>query len=305
MSETKKKETSSIDQSGTNCIPEFRRDIFPTNIALSPEDICELSKIIFKANEKAVDIELRAIEEGAEDAKERSEHIKYLMQIEYTLRMHSGDNIQGLGIPKEVDFPERLMSFFISCDTFALRAINRSPLNHINAFLSFDTPSLKIDLVHLPSNPTENRSVINIVGRDENWVRATADQLNEFFKKRKTLRPVIHGSGVYDLFLYLVYLPIFLGLLFRYDESIFPLLSQKSTLFNILLGIYLFFVILIIARMIFQLVRWLLPPIEYYKSNYTRGAASALRAIIGLVLTGLFVSALYDFGKFLLQLAFG
>lgn len=303
MTKTEEIETSSkIDLEQDIKLPGFQRDIFPTNIALSAKDICKLSKIIKQANDNAIKVELETVNENAEDRAERIDRIKELMKVEYILRAQSGDNIKGLESPVEEDFPDKVASFFISSNQYAIDLVNNSPMNHVNAFLSFEQPSMKIDLITLPSNPTENRSVINIVGRDEDWVRATADELEEFFDKKKTIRPVIHGSGAYDFFLFILYLPIIIGFFARYDKQILPWLSEKSFLFNVIFGIYLFFLTLIFARVVFQFIRWLLPPIEYYKTSQTK--ANTLRFVSAGIMGTLLVSGLYDFGKYIIFLIF-
>ncbi len=283
-------------------IPEYQRNIFPTNIYMSAKDICVFSSIIKEANEASLKIELEAIKDGDENKEQKTGQIKDLMRVEYNLRAPNGDNINGLNIPNESDFPDRLVSFFISNEQIARRAINQSPQNHVNAFFGFSAPPLKIDVMNFPSNPTPNNSVINVVGRNEDWVRATADKIQEFLGTKKTIRPVIHGSGAYDLFLFGLYLPINLGLLERYDAHIFPWLEQKSILFNVVFGIYLFFLFLIAARLLFQIIRWLFPPVEYYKQSRTK--AMIVRGLIGTALFILFSSALNSFGKYLFHLFF-
>lgn len=278
-------------------VPQFHRDIFPANVVLSANDLCELSRLVGKVNDSALSLEIAAIEQSIDDKGEREQNIKNLMKVEYILRATNGDTIQGWGVPILDDFFERLSSFFISNSSYANRVVNSDPLNSVNAFLSFSAPSLKMDLITLPSNPTENRSVINVVGRDENWVRATAEKLEEFFENRKTLRPVIHGSGAYDLFLYCIYLPVFIGFLSRLDKHFFSWTAAKTILFNIVFAIYVFFIAILIARLLFQTIRWLFPPIEYYKSSRT--PAIAARLIIGSIIGSLLLAALYDFIKYL------
>lgn len=298
---TDKQIESSIVSDGIK-VPQFRRDIFPTNVVFSAANLCEVSKIIGNANDKALQIELSTIDQNADDKGTKEQNIKDLMKIEYTLLDPSGDTIQGLGFPALDDFSDKLSSFFISSSTYPKRAVNSNPLNYVDAFFSFSAPSLKLDLITFPSNPTENSSVINVVGRDENWVRATADKLEEFFESNKTHRPVIHGSGVYDLFLYGLYLPVLIATLARIDKHFLPWFNKKTVFFNVISSIYTFFLVIIVARLLFQTIRWLFPPIEYYKSSRT--AATSARVIIGTILAGLSIAALYDFIKYVLSIIF-
>tara|TARA_R110002096_G_scaffold436056_1_gene666535 strand:- start:94931 stop:95842 length:912 start_codon:yes stop_codon:yes gene_type:complete len=293
---------SQISSGQQNKIPEFKRDIFPTNIALSAADICELAAIIKQSNDEAIKLELETVDREAEDRQERVNGISNLMQVKYILRASNGDEIVGLEIPAEDDLDDYLSTFYISSEEYARLQVNQTPLNHVSALLSFKQPSLKLDWVNPPSNPTENTSVINIVGRNENWVRATAGKLEDFFDKKKTIRPVIHGSGAYDYLLFLLFLPAIIGLLAKYDTLIFRWAEEKSQLFNVVLGIYFLLLTLLFAHIVFKIVRWVFPPIEYYKVSNKR--ATGLRAIVILALGTLLLSGLYDFLKYFITILF-
>lgn len=151
-------------------IPQYRRDLLPTNLVLSAEDIKDFCELLAEVNERAKEIEYNRLDlstfESPEQARQR---VNELMPIEYNYSASNGDSMQGLGIPKteERAFPDDLKTIFASNASFAQRAINLRPLNTVEAFLGFEKPSLKIDLQSLPSNPTENRSVVNVAGRDE------------------------------------------------------------------------------------------------------------------------------------------
>ncbi|MEL7388508.1 MAG: hypothetical protein AAFN76_01900, partial [Pseudomonadota bacterium] len=154
-------------------VPQYRRDLFPKNIVLSAKDLSEFCELLTEANERAkqFQIENTNVEnfKSAEDLKER---IDELMPIQHSYTALSGDHIEGIGIPKTDErlFPEELTTFFASNAVYAKNAVNQSPANTVDAFLDFQKPTLKIDLLTLPSNPTENKSVINVSGRSEDWV---------------------------------------------------------------------------------------------------------------------------------------
>lgn len=205
--------------------------------------------------------------------------------------------MQGLGVPNTADrnFPDELMTIFFSNSTFTERAIKIQPRNMVNVFLSFEKPSLKLDLQTLPSNPTDNRSVINIEGRNEAWVISTAQKIDDFFKKRKATRPIIHGSGAYDYIIYLAFLPAVIWLFYKYAAPVSSWLEQQTIFLNVILGIYGLLLSLLFARFLFQYARWLFPPMEYYKRS--RLGAFIHRSIATVVATGVGVSAIYDLVK--------
>jgi hypothetical protein len=191
---------SDLQQVSDPRVPQFRRDIFPSSIILSAEDLHEFSYLIAESNDRAKTIEHANLNlENFDSPELAAERVNELMPMEYNYTKKNGDSVQGLGIPRTSDhsFPEELRSFFISNASYCQRAIQIRPLNTVEAFFGFDKPTLKLDLKTLPSNPTENRSVININGRDEDWVISTADRVNEFLRKKRAIRPIIHGSGIY------------------------------------------------------------------------------------------------------------
>ncbi len=276
----------------------YRRDLNPTNLVLSAEDLKEFCELLVEVNEKAKEIEYSRLDlntfEGPEQAKAR---VNELVPIEYNYVANSGDSMRGLGIPRtdERSFPDDLQSLFASNAAYAERAINLRPLNTVEVFLSFEKPSLKIDLQTLPSNPTENRSVINVAGRDEDWVISTAQKIEDFFKKRKAARPIIHGSGAYDYIIYLAFLPAVIWLFYKYAEPVSSWLEQQTVFLNVILGIYGLLFSLLFARFLFQYARWLFPPMEYYKRS--RLGAFIHRSIATVIATGVGLSATYDVVK--------
>jgi hypothetical protein len=281
-------------------VPQYRRDLFPTNLVLSAEDLKEFCELLAEANERAKELEYSKLNLSTFDSPEQArQHVNELMLIEYNYAAANGDSIQGLGIPRtdERTFPDDLKSIFASNASFASRAINTRPLNTVEAFLGFEKPSLKIDLQTLPSNPTENRSVIDVAGRDEDWVISTAQRIEEFFKKRKAVRPIIHSSGTYDYFIYLLFLPAAVWLFYKQGSGLANWLGNQSVFINVVLGVYAILLTLLLARFVFQYVRWLFPPMEYYKRSRLgafihRGIAAALGSAVVLGATYDMVKAL-------------
>ena len=137
---------------------------------------------------------------------------------------------------------------------------------------------------------------ININGRDEDWVISTADRLNEFLRKKRAIWPIIHGSGIYDYFVFLAFLPAIMWLYYRYAGGEFSTwFDDQSIFFNVVVGIYAFLVSLLLARFLFQYARWLFPPIEYYKKS--RVGAYVHRAAAGAIGSAILLSTIYDLIK--------
>jgi len=279
-------------------VPLYRRDLHPTNLVLSAHDLKEFSELICEANEHAKELEFAQLDlTGFDSADHARQRVNELIPVEYNYKAQNGDSVQGQGVPNTDDrnFPDELTSIFLSNASFTERAANFRPLNTVEVFLGFEKPSLKIDFQTLPSNPTDNRSVINVEGRNEAWVIATTQKIEEFFQKHKANRPIIHGSGAYDYLVYLAFLPAMIWLFYKQGGPLSNWLRDQSVFLNVVLGIYGVLLSLLLARFIFQYVRWLFPPMEYYKRS--RVGAFIHRAVAGAVLSTVALGATYDLAK--------
>lgn len=287
-------------------VPQYRRDLLPRNLSLSADDLREFCELLSDANDRAKRIELANLDlANFESEAEAIGRVNEFMPLDYSYSASNGDNVRGLGIPDVADrsFPADLRTFFVSNATYAGRTINISPLNAVDAFFDFQSPSLSIDLLKLPSNPTENKTVINVYGKDEDWVISTSERIQTFLKERSKFRPVIHGSGTYDYFIYLLFLPALIWFYTKSGTRLEAWLEGQSILFNVFFGVYVLLLFLLFGRFLFQYLRWLFPPMEYYKKN--RIGASIHRAVaafLGLAIVG---GAAYDIGMAILSALFG
>jgi hypothetical protein len=306
MSKEKSKEIieksteSKLDSSKLPDTPIYRRDIHPTNFVMSASDLENFVEIIATANEKAISVEIASADlaDFNNDKDHAIERINELMPIQYEYVADNLDKVVGQGSP-DIDaqsFPNSLSNIFVSNAVFARKTVNQRPRNTVEAFLSFKKPTLKIDLNSFPSNPTENDCIINVEGYDEDWVISTTEKINQFFSKLRTFRPMIHKSGTYDYFTYLVFFPVVIWLFYRLDgSSVISWLDNKSIFINIVTGIYTVLLALLVLRFIYQYIRWLFPPTEYYKTNRTRTYFH--RILGGGILGTLTMSAVYDVSK--------
>jgi hypothetical protein len=273
---------------------KFRRNLFPSDLALSADDLAQLCELVLQINENAKEIVVQRESANFPSIDEARNRVDEVVKVEYAYNSARGDRTEGLP-PLKVEnpsFPEDLTNFYVSNTAYSQRINNYVPACAVDIFLSFQKPSLSIDLITMPSNPTDNRSVINVYGLDEDWVRATETRLVEFFEKRKKLRLVIHKSGAYDYLLYLLYLPMVLLLVHSHLGPFLNWTQEQPTFFTIILAIYLFFMTLLGGRILFQYVRWLFPPMEFYKT--TRLPAQIHRAVGFTLLMAILLPSVFN-----------
>lgn len=282
----------------TNRVPQYRRDITLQNVALSAADLSAFTNLIIEVNERAKKLEIARADPGKfesdEDAQRQADEF---MPVEYRYTDQMGDSIQGLGEldSETADFPNDMASFYISNTSFPKRAIDIIPLNAVDALIDFKRPNLAVDMLNAPSNPTENRTIINVYGLNEEWVISTENKIQRFFEERKVLRPSIHGSGVYDYFIWLLFLPAMIWMYLRTGEIGREWIENQSMFTNVILAIYVLFLSLFGARLLFQYFRWLFPPVEYFKTSML--GANLHRAVASFFGLGIVGSAAYDILK--------
>jgi len=188
-------------------------------------------------------------------------------------------------------FPERLKSILISTRTVPQAVLNLVPLCNILVFLDFTRPPL-FDFGRLPTLPTPNESNFELSADDESWFAATKARLSQFFSDRRTSTNWIHRAAIYDLLLIFVGVPIAIWADFRLVGLID---SRRVAPFIIsALYVYVFFVIIVLFRLLFSYSRWVFPKVEL---DTELASPARHRGIWGAVVLALLGSLIYDILK--------
>ena len=285
-------------------IPIYRRDIFPTNLSLSASDLGELSDLVADVTQRAKVFELPRVDRSKFPTDEEARKlVDHAMRVDHAYVTPNGNRVQNIGANPDWNtfFPDALRSFYISNTTVAQEVYKTKPNYAVDIFLQFEKPTLKIDLLTAPSNPTKNASVINVYGTNEDWVISTTEKLKDFFNKRRNYFQALHwlhGSGTYDYLLLLLFFPTITFYIYKNRAFFNAITGNQSIFFNVIAGIYVFLLSAIVARYLFQYVRWLFPPMEYYKKSRT--GAYIHRAIASFIISTLFIDAVYEIVKALI-----
>lgn len=284
---------------------QFRRDIILENVVLDRDDLEALFKLIGAKTEDARKIQVQF--ENPELFKSEDE-IKELVSkyflVTYRIRSEK-TSIAGHGIPdfEQGNLPTDLVSVYISnSETFAEVANGGNPRNYLHAYIEFVRPPLAFDFYNMPSNPTKNGSVINVFGFNEDWVIATQQKLEEFFESKKSNRGFIHKSGAYDLLLYLIYVPIIIWIAFKIEQAFPRIYEFESTVLLVAVLIYAVLISLLVARFLFQYIRWLFPPVEFIPRKTIRPLVH--KGVLGFVLVSIGLAFLYDILRLIISAMF-
>lgn len=242
---------------------QIRRDILVRNVRMSSSQLLELFDLIKKRNTEAqrlqVEVENVTLFESHDHL--RSEIETYL-RVNYRIALTDLDSIEGSDVPEltKTEIQDALQSVYISnTEIFSKAARGNKPKNCVDIYLDFRHPPLALNFYNLPSNPTQNGSVINVYGYNHDWVNSTHKQLQDFFARVRVNRAILHGSGTYDFFLYCLYLPIVFWLMYRVERKFPDIFTSESRISIIAVYIYIIVSSLFFGRIIFQYARWLFP----------------------------------------------
>jgi hypothetical protein len=278
---------------------QYRRDIRIANVVLSQGDLEELFLVIASRTKDAISLQVQSENPTLfENEEQIVREVTNCMRISHVVRDTKANSITGYDVPdlQGHDFPDDIQSIFISTrETFQAIA-TRSPRNYVEAFISFVRTPVALNFIYMPSNPTENGSIINVYGYNEGWVVSTFQKLKEFIEKKMGQRSLVHKSGVYDLFLYLIVLPPVLWLVYRIERSFPAIFDDIPRSAVIAIYVYTLLLVLVGARLLFQYLRWLFPLVEYVPRRSL--GPQAHRKILWLLLSGLAIAFLYDVARF-------
>jgi hypothetical protein len=169
------------------------------------------------------------------------------------------------------EFPENIESIYISTPhRFANIFPGCLPRNYIEIFLDFRRMPIALNLINLPSNPTPNESNFYLNGLDEGWIDSTFMKIESFFDKLRNNRSVIHRSGVYDIFLYVGFVPFALFWMMKIESIFLNRINELNpTFLTIFVYRYIIMFFGVIARLLFQYTRWVFPSVEYISAKRT------------------------------------
>lgn len=298
---------------------DFETWIFKGNQRISrilPSEIDkDFLKILFETleeiNKQALRLELERVENlqktaakpmSEEDFKKLREQIEgnYKVHVEIASQRDFISS-ESPSVFDDKNFPNNIIAIKFDNSFFYKAMFNKEPLSKFVVELDFRKPPL-VDFNSNPSLPTGNNSVIRIFGEDATWVEGAYSRINELLNAKKTKRTWFHRSNIYDLFLWLLIIPIAFWNLYKLEVRLHPLTNQVSGVFIVFFYIYLFLIILNISRFLFAYLRWLFPYIEFTKPPRT--GYRLHRTVISLIAIGLATTLVYDIIKGIVTLIF-
>lgn len=190
-------------------------------------------------------------------------------------------------------FPDKVKSLYINSELDLRNLYNWFPRNRFELFLDFTKPEL-FNLSLSPSSSTPNASNILVSGRNETWVNGVYHAVMEFVKNRKTRRKFFHRHSIYDLLLVFGGFPFAFSIASKLSGLINSLFGEHSGILKSAAYVYVFYISLLLFRILFDYARWIFPIVEYKKSTDT---AQKHRAILATLVIAVLANFIYDVVK--------
>lgn len=206
-----------------------------------------------------------------------------------------GANGEQMVTPRldEIDkskLPSKLLQIDFDCG-YALGAANFNLPNKFKLRLDFSDPPW-IQSYDPWQDSTPNGSIFEVSGPDRTWVNGVYQKVQEFFRARKRNRGWLHSTAVFTVIGFLIGLPLSLLAAYRADTLLAPTLGA-STALRAGLTIYVFLLAFFIYRLLFGVLRWLYPVLEYGE-----GIPNRLRLFLTGLVGTMFLGGLIDLIRF-------
>jgi hypothetical protein len=224
-----------------------------------------------------------------EEAWDRTlKNLRHDAKLNITVLGANGEQIVARSIEalSDDELPDRItVARFDSAA--ALQFINITPVHRFHVHLDFTEPPTFAN--YNPwAQPTPNASQIEVTGSDQTWVTGVYETIMGFFRARRRHRAWLHAQRTFNAAHWIVGFPAALWIVYRLSYYV----PQLSRMHPALLGAvyaYVFLISLLIFRGVIWLFRWLFPVVEIAGSR-----PKAVRGVLSLVLSSLFLALLYD-----------
>ncbi len=216
-------------------------------------ELSKLNENYQQANTQLTETEFETLKKDVKDS--------YKIHVEIVGTKGEYLTSDSSSIFKEEYLPDVVMGVNFDNSFFYKNAFDRNPSLLIDVKLDFSKPPL-IDFITSPSFATTNNSAISFLGENETWVEGAHQKVTSFLEPRQNRRPWLHGKNIYDLFVWVLVIPLTLWNLRKFDLFASHHLTQYSKVLIVGVYIYIFFAALNIFRFAFNYMRWLFPYLE-------------------------------------------
>jgi len=228
---------------------------------------------------------LDAVEADFEQAK-----VEFIRDARLTLTVLGSEGEQIVSRSVEALDSESLplrINLIVFDSAAAAQAVNVPLMNRFKLSLDFTEPT-NFDTHNPWSEPTPNRSTLEVVGNDSTWVTGVHESTMSFLKRYRRRRKWLHSQRTFNFLNYAVGLPAAFWCVYRIDQLL-PVVTTLHPVLRAGIYVYLFMMITLLFRIAIRGLRWILPVVEL------EGARSwKARAGVWVVLSAVMLGLLKD-----------
>ena len=262
------------------------------SLTINTEDLYQFLRILQERADSACEIECNHIESfiPTENLEKSKDDLKSCSPIKITINGQDGEELFGSinEVFDSTSFPEQIKSLYLNSELIYKSRFNYIPRNRIEVLIDFSKPKV-LDFSFSPSEKTPNNSSFTVEGYDSTWVNGVYSEIDKFLEKRSSKISKIHRNSIYDLFVWILGLPIGFWTCYKFKTPI-----QKANLDSFLQSafyVYIFFLSLFVLRILFHYFRWLYPKIQY---NSLKDLSIMHRGFFYIITTSIIGAFLYD-----------
>ncbi len=239
----------------------------PRNISLEKGDLKRLIDYVAQKTRESIESQKREINFEDLNEEQRESVIRTLDEASKPAVFVYGSDGEELlvydsSIIDAPEFPERLLRITIdSFIPYQTRMNGTHPRNGMRIDLDFSSAKI-LDWQSNVSAPTQNQSEVIIKGLDDDWRAAVHSFLHKMFTSRANHRNFLHAAFTYDVYLWLIFMPIyFLGMI-KLDYFVDRFIGDIHTALKVAFYVYSFFVFVNLYRVFIGYIRWTFQSLE-------------------------------------------
>lgn len=164
------------------------------------------------------------------------------------------------------NFPERLNKISFDSSISFKQRTGLEPINKIYVLFDFSKKTL-FDFTFPIQKTSPPKSSRQIYGSDETWVRGVNDTIKDFVKDNKKRRGWLHAELTHILYIYAISIPASFWIVYKISEY---LKGKVPSVLSIGIYIYIFFMILIMFRIMHNYAKWIYPLYEFVPESGTK-----------------------------------
>lgn len=254
------------------------RKLFPLKLKTSPMKTvlppCELDitflrslfKMMDECNMQAIDEEIKTLVRKPDETEEEFESLKenYANCQKVSIQISSPNEVifqQDDSILHENSFPSKVNKIVIDNTALFQYFLYRNPKNSMR--VEFDFRKVKVlDFRAESSGSTENTSALEITGTDKTWVEGVHKRIINSINDRKNNRKWLHLDNTYLVFVWFIILPYIFWKVSQLAPFFSRYVAELSSFLQVAIYVYIVFILLFFARILFNFARWLFPYME-------------------------------------------